>query len=43
VGGIIGGFLFIATGYALKKLCQIEAHLLHLCNDADLKRLSGLV
>ena len=27
VGGIIGGFLFIAIAYALKKLCQIESHL----------------
>jgi membrane associated rhomboid family serine protease len=27
VGGIVGGFLFIALGYGLKKLCQIELHL----------------
>ena len=38
VCGIIGGFLFIAIGYALKKLCQIEAHLLRLRNDADAKK-----
>jgi len=27
VGGIVGGFLFIAIAYGLKKLCQIESHL----------------
>lgn len=42
VGGIVGGFLFIAMGYGLKKLCQIEAHLRFRKNADGAKALASV-